>query len=62
MHLNFSTNFPTKDRIFLKKPCALQLRNYSTFSTQLIRPNYSLLIALLQKIVSHTTPMDGLSI
>ena len=52
MHLNFSTNFPTKDRIFLKKPCALQLRNYSTFSTQLIRPNYSLLIALLQKMVS----------
>ena len=52
MHLNFSTNFPTKDRIFLKKQCALQLRNYSTFSTQLIRPNYSLLIALLQKMVS----------
>ena len=52
MHLNFSTNFPTKDRIFLKKPCALQLRNYSTFPTQLIGPNYSLLIALLQKIVS----------
>ena len=56
MHLNFSTNFPTKDRIFLKKPCALQLRNYSTFSTQLIRPNYSLLIALLQKIVSIPPP------
>ena len=52
MHLNFSTNFPTKDRIFLKKPCALQLRNYSPFSTQLIRPNYSLLFALLQKMVS----------
>ena len=56
MHLNFSTNFPTKDRIFLKKPFALQLRNYSTFSTQLIRPNYSLLIALLQKIVSIPPP------
>ena len=36
MHLNFSINFPTKERIFLKKPCALKPRNYSKFSLNIL--------------------------
>ena len=28
MHPDFSTNLPTEDRIFLRKPCALKQRNY----------------------------------
>ena len=36
MHLNFSINFPIKERIFLEKPCALEPRNYGKFSLNIL--------------------------